>query len=192
MSNINVANETNEKNEYESIIKEQMDKVDSLFEIKILTPVNTSFARTGGGFVSLTFEEKEYPRISVFRAFPFTQPYRFISVRDPANKNEEIGLIMDLNEWPHDTSEMLLEQIGIRYFTPKVLNIKSIKEEFGFAYWEVLTDRGEMKFTTSIWNPIIRIGGNRLLINDLDSNRYEIDDYTKLTRKETKMIDLFL
>ncbi|MDD4327481.1 MAG: DUF1854 domain-containing protein, partial [Eubacteriales bacterium] len=72
------------------------------------------------------------------------------------------------------------------------VKISSVKEEFGFAYWEVVTDRGDMKFTTSIWNPVIRIGGNRLLVNDLDSNRYEIDDLTKLSRREIKLIDLFL
>lgn len=178
--------------EYDLLIKEQMEKVDSLFEIELLTPDNTVLTRTPGGFLTLEYKSKTYPRINVFRAFPFTQPMRFISIRDASEKNEEIGMIGDLHDWPVETRELLLEQIDIRYFTPRIVKISSVKEEFGFAYWEVVTDRGDMKFTTSIWNPVIRIGGNRLLVNDLDSNRYEIDDLTKLSRREIKLIDLFL
>jgi hypothetical protein len=178
--------------DYERIIQDELDKVESIFEVNELTPDNTIFKRTPGGFISLKYNKSEYDRVAVYRAFPFTEPLRFISIRDITPKSEEIGLITDLAEWPEDTRNMILEQLNIRYFVPSILKITDIKEEFGFAYWEVETDKGSMRFTTSIWNPIIRIGDKKLLVNDLDSNRYEIQDYSKLSRKETKMIDLFL
>jgi hypothetical protein len=185
-------NAKREDAEYTKMIKEQLDKVDGLFEIRMITPDNSAFRRTDGGFLSLGYEGKEYSRVAVYRAFPFTSPLRYISIRDITPKCEEIGMIRDLAEWPAETRAMIEEQLNLRYFTPKILRITDIKEEYGFAYWNVKTDRGDMRFTTSIWNPIIRIGDRKLLVNDLDSNRYEIDDINELSRKETKMIDLFL
>ncbi|MHB8961754.1 MAG: DUF1854 domain-containing protein [Saccharofermentanales bacterium] len=178
--------------EYNSMISEQLAKVDSLFEIRMITPDNSAFARTEGGFLSLIYDGKEYSRVAVYRAFPFTSPLRYISIRDITPKCEEIGMIRDLTEWPDGIRAMIDEQLNLRYFTPKILEINDIKEEYGFAYWTVRTDRGEMRFTTSIWNPIFRIGDKKLLVNDLDSNRFEIDDVNQLSRKEMKMIDLFL
>ncbi|MHB1452466.1 MAG: DUF1854 domain-containing protein [Saccharofermentanales bacterium] len=178
--------------EYNRLMKDQLDKVDSLFEIRLLTPDNSAFTKTAGGFLSLKYGEKEYSRVAVYRAFPFTAPLRYISIRDITPKCEEIGMIRDLAEWPEEVRTILEEQLSLRYFTPKILEITDIKEEYGFAYWDVKTDRGDMRFTTSIWNPIFRIGDRKLLVNDLDSNRYEIEDLNRLSRKETKMIDLFL
>ena len=181
-----------EHDTFDDLIKEQEEKIDNLFEIKLLSPDDAKFALTEGGFLSLSYGGKEYPRVSIYKSFPFTDPNEFISIRDPKEKNAEIGMIRRLSDWPQDIVDILDSQINIRYFTPQVKKIKSLKEEFGFAYWDILSDRGEIKFTTSMYNPVIRLGGNHLLINDLDNNRYEIKDFTKLTRKEIKMIDLYL
>ena len=178
--------------EYSRMIREQLDKVDDLFEIRHITPENAEFRRTVGGFLMLRFQDKEYPRVAVHRAFPFTSPDRYLSIRDVTPKCEEIGMIRDLADWPEDIRVLIREQLDIRYFTPEILEILDVHEEYGFAYWEVRTDRGPMKFTTSVWNPITRLGEDKLLVNDLDGNRYGIRDIRKLTRKEIKRIDLFL
>jgi hypothetical protein len=178
--------------DYSRLIREQLEKVDDLFEIRHITPENAVFQRTEGGFLMLRFQGVEHPRVAVYRAFPFTSPHRFISIRDVTPKCEEIGIVRDLEEWPDDIRAMIEEQLNIRYFTPEILEILDVREEYGFAYWEVRTDRGNMKFTTSVWNPIFRIGEHKLLVNDLDGNRYEIKDINRLSRKEIKRIDLFL
>lgn len=192
-NNVNDSTEIgNEENEYKALMIEQQKKVDSLFDVKLITPENSVICRTPGGFASLVYEEKEYKRVAFFRAFPFSAPEKYISIRDITPKSEEIGMIIDLADWPADLASIIREQLNIRYFTPKIIRIREVKEEFGFAYWVVDTDRGEMNITTSIWNPIFRLGDKKLLVNDLDSNRYEIEDVNKLSRKEIKMIDLFL
>jgi len=182
----------NKDTDYKKMLDEQFEKVEELFNIKVLTPQNTEFAKTQGGFLSLKFQDKEYPRVAIYRVFPFSEPNRYLSVRDVTPKAEEIGLIDELDIWPEDIRENILEQLEMRYFTPVIRKINDIKEEYGFAYWRVETDRGDMNFTTTIWNPIVRITEKRLLISDLDSNRFEILDFYGLTKKEQKMIDLFL
>lgn len=37
--------------------------------------------------------------------------------------------------------------MALRYFTPVIQKIHSIKEENGFSYWDTETDRGACRFT---------------------------------------------
>ena len=39
---------------------------------------------------------------------------------------------------------------------------------------------------------IARVGGGRLVITDVDGNRYHIEDVAKLDRKSYKRIELYL
>ncbi|MHB1485518.1 MAG: DUF1854 domain-containing protein [Saccharofermentanales bacterium] len=183
---------TTDEQDYQKILQEQLDKVNTMFEIKKITPETAAFTRTSGGFLSLKFEEKDYPRIIIYRSFPFTDPDCFLSVRDTTTQANEIGMIDSLNDWPADIKEMITEQLKIRYFSPIVTEIIDVKEEYGYAYWNILSDRGPLKFTASIWSPIARISEIRFLITDIDGNRYEIPDFSKLSHKEQKMIDLFI
>jgi hypothetical protein len=41
---------------------------------------------------------------------------------------------------------MLREQLELRYFNPKITRIKHVREEYGYAYWDVGTDRGDCRF----------------------------------------------
>ena len=76
---------------------------------------------------------------------------------------------------------------------PKITKIISIKEEYGHAYWNVLTDKGKCSFATSAGaSGAVTQNEDRVIIKDTDENRFEIEDVTKLTAKELKKLDLFL
>ena len=67
------------------------------------------------------------------------------------------------------------------------------KEQHGFAYWDVETKQGRCRFTIRLnSNSVIYLDDVRLLITDLDENRFEIPDYTRLSGRELKKLDLFL
>ena len=88
---------------------------------------------------------------------------------------------------------MLEEQMALRYFTPRIQRIRDIKEEYGYSYWEVVTDKGACRFTVRMGTGnVYSIGPNRYLVNDLDGNRFEIPDLYKLTPREIKKLDLFI
>ena len=88
---------------------------------------------------------------------------------------------------------MLLEQLNLHYFTPVIKKIINIKDEYGYAYFHVMTDRGECRFTINMGgNAVVRLSESRLLITDLDENRFEIPDVFKLSQKEQRKLDLFL
>ena len=177
----------------EDILEQEKKSVEDIIAIKSITAENAVFTRTPGGFVSLEFGGKSYPRVAVHRCFPFSEPDRYISIREPEGDGREIGLIEDIRALPEDMRAMLEEQMSLRYFAPKIRRIKEIKEEYGYSYWDVMTDKGPCRFTVRMGGgAVYAIGANRYLVNDLDGNRFEIPDITVLTARELKKLDLFI
>ena len=178
---------------------EQMEaETEQMLRLRYITKDNAVFARTAGGFVSLDLNEsiapEHYDRIRVVRSFPFTDRNKYISIRTIDEKSKEIGMIKDLStDVTPETRQMLEEQMDIRYFTPVIKKINSIKDEYGHAYFDVETDQGPCKFVIYMnSSSVVNLSDVRLLISDLDGNRFEIPDYTKLSARELKMLDLFL
>ena len=175
------------------LIEQEKQAVEDLIAIRTITADNAVFARTEGGFISMDFGEKHYPRVSVHRCFPHSDPTHYISIREPDNDGKEIGLIEDLNALPAQTQKMLIEQMELRYFAPKILKVHEVKSEYGYSYWDVTTDRGRCRFTARMGGgSVYSIGKDRYLVNDLDGNRFEIPDLYALTPKEIKKLDLFI
>ena len=100
-------------------------------------------------------------------------------------------MIRSLDDFPEETSELLEEQVQIRYFAPEITKVVNVKEEFGYAYWEAETTSGVCRFT-------VRGGGNntklisasRLLITDVDGNRFVIADINSISEKEYRMVEM--
>lgn len=188
--------ETVQKNtalEPDDLLEQEKKSVEDIISIKSITAENAAFARTAGGFVRMTYMGKEYPRIAVHRCFPHSDPDLFISIREPEGDGKEIGLIEDLTALPEETQAMLREQMDLRYFAPKIRKIHAIKEEYGYSYWDVTTDKGRCRFTVRMGGgTVYAIGSNRYLVNDLDGNRFEIPDLYALTPREIKKLDLFI
>lgn len=173
---------------------EQMEKeTEEMLKLRYLDKSNTVFERTAGGFVSLKIGEEFYPRVQVVRMFPFSDPKKYISIRTPDEHSKEIGIIEDLNQVSKETVEMLTEQLNLRYFTPIITKIINIKEEYGYAYFDVVTDRGACRFTINMGgHAVVHLSETRILISDIDENRFEIPDVNSLSAKELKKLDLFL
>ncbi len=151
------------------------------------------FERTEGGFINLTFDGVTYERVKVVRLFPFTDANKYISIRQNDEKAREIGIIEDMDELDDDTRSMLEEQLRLNYFTPVIEKIYNIKDEYGYAYFHVKTDKGECKFAINMAsNAVTKLSDSRLIITDLDENRFEIRDVNALTQKERRKLDLFL
>lgn len=173
---------------------DQMEQeVEEMTALRYLTKKNAVFARTEGGFVSLEFDGKKWDRVQVVRLFPFTEPDQFISIRTVEERSKEIGVIEDMKKVSGETRKMLEEQLNLHYFTPVIRKVLDIKDEYGYAYFHVLTDRGECRFTINMGgNAVVRLTDTRLLITDLDENRFEIPDVLQLSQKEQRKLDLFL
>lgn len=164
-------------------------------EILHLTPMNAVFKRKNS-LLSLTLKEedggeREEKRVILKRAFPFDMPWEYIAVLD-ANERE-IGMIAALSLFDGDTEALLREELARIYYTPKIRRIASMKERYGFSYWQVDTDDGELSFTVQdTFRNLLRIGEDRVAIFDVDGNRFEIESLSSLDRKSYKKIELYL
>ncbi len=183
---------TVDKAEQDRVVAEQQKKVEELLSVRYLTPETATFARTDGGFVALTLTgDERYDRVNFYRAFPFSSPDTYISVREPDTKAREIGLIERLALFPEPVVAIINEQMNLRYFTPIITRVFDLKLEYGYAYWDVMTDRGACQFSMNSGS-IPHLSECRLLISDVDGNRFEIPDFTKLPQKDIKKMDMFL
>lgn len=176
-----------------SIEKAMEEQSEDILELRYITSENSTFNATSGGFVSLNFKDKNYNRVNFYRTFPFTDPTRYISVREVDEKAREIGMIESLNFLNEEQRLLVSKQLNIRYFTPVIEKIVDIKDEYGYAYFDVLTNYGPSKFTTHMGGgSVVSLTDTRLLITDIDGNRFEIPDITTLTALELKKLDLFI
>lgn len=136
-------------------------------------------------------ENKYYDRVYLHRAFPFDNPYSYISVLDKESK--EIGFIKEMNDFDEQTQEIIINELHRKYYSPIITSIHSVNERYGYSYWKVATDAGDMSFTLQdTYRSILKVNTNRVFIIDMDSNRYEIPDVEKLDFKSYKKIELYL
>ena len=166
---------------------------EELLEMRFLNRENATFSRTSGGFIALKAGDKEYERVGVYLTFPLTNPEEFISIRESDEKAKEIGIVEKLTDLEKDQQEMLREQIKLRYFRPVITKVLDVKDEYGYAYWNVVTSFGACRFTTHMGgDAVIHLSDSRLLVTDIDGNRYEIPDFYQLSVVERKKLDLFI
>lgn len=175
-----------------------LEQSKDLLELRYLNKDNAVFARTEGGFASLDYTDKEgkvqhYDRVGVYRTFPMSNPDIFISIREPNEKAREVAVIKDLKDIDEEQATILREQLDLRYFIPKIERIIDIKSEHGYAYFDVVTDFGQCRFTIHMsGGGVVHLSDVRIMITDIDGNRFEIIDVTKLSAGELKKLDLFL
>ena len=136
-------------------------------------------------------ETKEYDRVFLHRAFPFDHPEDYISVQD-ADKNE-IGMISSLSVFPEESCALLRAELARKYYAPQITAILSLRDRYGYAYLSASSDAGEITFTLrDAARSILKVDEKRVIITDIDGNRYEIPDIEKLDRKSFKKIELYL
>lgn len=166
--------------------------INSYEEVRYLDPMKTKFNITPGGILAMNIEPDEfYPRVHLYKMLPFTREIDYISVTDKDGK--EIGILRSLNDFPDEVIEILNVELNRRYFVPVIKKINSIKDEFGYIYWEAETDCGLKRFTTrSGHHQVIQLEDNRILIIDLDGNRFEIKNYKKIGHKYERIIQTLL
>ena len=135
--------------------------------------------------------DRSYPRIKIVRAAPLSFSDRFISILD--DKDVEIGMIDDLAEVDADTRALIEEELEKRYLTSIVKEIISIQSEYGTSYWEVETDRGRRDFVVqNVSENAQWPGDRRLLLLDVDGNRFDIPDLDALDHRSRKLVENLL
>lgn len=169
---------------------------DTSTEVKKIDASNAGFCMKNG-FLSMTKkeengEEKTYDRVFLHRDFPFELLWEYISVLD--SDQAEVGIIFNIEDFEGETKQMLVTELERKYYEPRIKTIVSLKERYGFSYWEVVCEDGRnVKFTMQdTFRNIIRAGDDRAILLDVDGNRFVIESIMDLDRKSHKKIELYM
>ena len=140
----------------------------------------------------LTIEEdRSYTRVKIVRAAPLSHPDQFISFLDA--KDEEICMVDDLKQLDDAARALIKEELDRRYLTSTIQRVVSIRNEFGTSYWDVETNRGQREFVVqNVAENAQWLGDHRLLIIDVDGNRFEIVDLGALDKRSAALIEQVL
>ena len=141
---------------------------------------------------ALDIERKgHYDRVRLRRAFPFNSSENYISVLD--EDQNEIGLIEDITLFGEAELALIREELARVYYSAQILKIKAVKEKLGYAYFTVCCDNGERDIPLrDVYRSIIRLGEDRLVIIDVDGNRYYIDSVSALDKKSRKKLEMYI
>lgn len=176
-----------------SAAEEMARRADEMTTVRLLTEQEALFAATEGGFVSLQYDGRQYDRVCFVRMFPFTDPDRYISVREWDEKGREIGIIDNLGDYSAEAVALLNGQLALRYFTPVITAVHSAKAKHGFANFDVETDRGRVRFSIRAGgDSVARLSDNRVIFTDVNGNRFEVRDLSALSAAELKKIDVYI
>jgi hypothetical protein len=171
------------------IVQMENSDLSQAANIRFLTPKNSVFTRTPGQLLSVKIGDEAYPVVYLHCSFPHTNNRIYVSVRTIDNK--EIGIIASIDEFPKETIRLMEEQIQLRYYAPSITKVARIKEEFGYSYWETETTAGACRFTVRSGGGNVKlVTDTRLLITDVDGNRFIIENLNAISQKEYRMIEM--
>ena len=135
-------------------------------------------------------DERSYIRVRPAQASPVSYPDKYIALLDI--KNEEVAFIENLHDLDETSQQVVREELLRRYLKAMIQQVFSIQMEYGVAYWNVMTDRGRREFVIRGHENAYWVTDTRLLLTDVDGNRFEILDYKQLDPASIKLIETYV
>jgi hypothetical protein len=152
---------------------------------------NASFTMKNGFLFMACPKDAEPRRVLLHRDFPFDHPWSYISVL--STENMELAFLQNVDLFDGEEKEIIVRELERKYYTPSIKKILSVKDRFGFSYWDVETESGKVTFTLQdTFKSISRAGDNKLFFSDVDGNRFVIENIEALDKKSHKKIELYL
>ncbi len=130
---------------------------------------------------------KTYKGLKVTLMFPLTDRNSFIQFLD--EQENEIGILKHIGDLDTKSRSVVVSEIEKAYFIPQIKEILSIDSQFGADVWQVMTDKGIRTFDVVGKRRNIRyLTNDRVLIKDIDGNRYEIPSVQQLNKGSQKLL----
>lgn len=130
-------------------------------------------------------EDHDVGRIA--SAFPLSSSLESVAFFD--TEGEEIGVMKNADSLDSTSRRILQEELDKSYFMPRILEIREMEESLGVEEWTVVTDKGERSF--QVRDPrrkVRKLSETRVVIKDVDGNRYEIEDWTRMDRNSIRLL----
>jgi len=132
-------------------------------------------------------KERSYITVKPVWASPLSSLNQYLCLLDA--KGDEIVMVKSPESLSPDSFEAVKTELKRRYLAPTITKVREVKVEFWATYWHVDTDRGPKDFVTqSLQENAQWLSETQLVLVDVDLNRFEIPDVTKLDDESRKLI----
>lgn len=167
------------------------------YDLVYLEARTVRFGYEGENLTMIDSDGTYYPRVTLRRCFPLSAQNTNIMVCVPGVENEhgaELGILKEVDELVGESREAVLRELAQHYFVPVVKKIHTIRDEFGFLYWSVDTDRGPKDFIMrdSIISSTRRVSDRRWLLIDINQTRYEVHEFHTLDKQSQDLLSRYL
>lgn len=126
-------------------------------------------------------------------AFPRTAPGEFVHIfrRNPdGTRGDCVGMVPKTSDLSDPPSRAALDRaIRNSRLIPKILRILDLEESRYYVEWSVETDRGPRTFLMrQPHRNIFSLGGDRILLVDVEESQYEIEDASALDPHSLRLL----
>ncbi len=151
-----------------------------------------TFTRRDLTLVDVTFTDgKTLEKLEPRRLFPISDKNRYIALLD--DSGTEQAVIRDLKVLPAEAQKIIESCLLEYYLVPKISCIRDCKERFDGITLFTDTDHGPANIEIRVLNQGLRMADNyRALIRDVNDNRYEIPDVSRLDKHSRQILARYL
>ena len=151
-----------------------------------------TFVRKDLTLVDVTFADgKVLEKLEPRRLFPISDKTRYIALLD--DSGTEQAVIRDLRVLPAEDQKIIEDCLQEYYLVPKISCIRDCKERFDGITLFTDTDHGPANIEIRVLNQGLRMANDyRALIRDVNDNRYEIPDVSRLDKHSRQILARYL
>lgn len=155
-------------------------------------PAHIRLFREPAWMLRMTIEgDRSYLKVKIVRAAPLSSPSQYICFLD--GRDEVICMVKTLDDLDEPSRRIVHEELDQRYLTAVIERVDSVRSDFGVSYWDVQTSRGRREFVVqNVSESAQWLGDRRLVLTDVDANRFEIPDVDALDKRSIGLIEQVL
>ena len=125
------------------------------------------------------------------RLFPVSEERRYIALLD--ENGVEQAVIRDVSALPEEQQKVIEDCLAEYYLVPKIQKILRVEERFDGLTLHTVTDKGPVDIEIRVLlSGFKMVQGCRALLRDINDNRYEVPDVTKLDKHSRQILARYL
>lgn len=128
--------------------------------------------------------------VRVHRCFPWSEPDRFLSLRD--TDNEEFALVRELDDLTQESRRVLESAVAEAGFVLEVTRITEVEEEVEIRLWKVETRQGPRSFQTKLDDWPTEVPGGGIVIRDVAGDLYHVARPEEMDERSRKWLWAFV
>lgn len=150
------------------------------------------FTRNGLASVDVELTDgRSFQNLEPRRLFPVSMQRKYITLLDEGGNEQAV--IRDVDALPPKQRKMIEDCLEEYYLIPKIQRILHCDERIDGITLHMETDRGFAKIDIRILMQGLKmVGNNRVLVRDMNDNRYEIPDVTRLDKHSRQILARYM